>query len=437
MPKTTPKLTDGKAGTIAKAELPAKGQRFIFDDHRDAPRGFGLRLTAAGGRAFVLQYNIDGRQHRKTIGEWPTWSLEAARAEAQDLTRRINTGADPLAEKWRRRTEPTVAELAKEWLDMHATGLKSEQGIRALIGGDLVKAIGPLKVSDVRRRDVIEAVEAKAIRTPRQAAIMLAYARKLMDFATDRDVIPANPLAGLKPASIKVAGKRDPLKAVARGRVLDHDEIRAFWNSAENVALHRITALALKMVLITGQRPGEVAGMHEREIAGRVWTIPASRRGKTNTPNSVWLTDTALEIIAAARAEIARLQVRRKAPASGFIFEAVPGKPITNAALARAVEREHAALGAKLVEPWGRWTPHDLRRSMRTGLSACKVRPDIAELVIGHTKQGIVAVYDRHAFDDERRMALEAWERRLLAIVAGRNPDTVADNVVKLERVGA
>jgi hypothetical protein len=97
------KLTDGRAGTIAKAELPEKGQRFIFDDHRDAPRGFGLRVTKAGGKAFILKYSIDGRERRKTLGDWPTWSLEAARAEAQDLTRAINKGTDPLEAKRRRK----------------------------------------------------------------------------------------------------------------------------------------------------------------------------------------------------------------------------------------------------------------------------------------------------------------------------------------------
>jgi integrase len=427
------KLTDGKAGSIAKAELPEKGQRFIFDDHRDAPRGFGLRITQAGGKAFILKYTIDGRERRKTIGDWPTWSLEAARAEAQDLLRAINKGNDPLEAKRRRKGEPTVSELAAEWLDLHAAGLKSEQGIRALIGGDLVKAIGNMKVTDVRRRDVIEAIEAKAINTPRQAAIMLAYSRKLMDYATDRDFIPANPLAGLKPSAIKVKGKRDPLKSVARGRVLDPDEIKLFWANAETSGLHRITALALKLVLVTGQRPGEVAGMHQDEIKGRLWTIPASRRGKTDTPHTVYLTDTALQIIADAREELTRLQARRKAPASGYVFEASPGKAIGNAALSRAVERAHEALGAKLIEPWGRWTPHDLRRTMRTGLSACKVRPDISELTIGHTKRGIVAVYDQHAFDDERRRALEAWESRLTAIVEGRDPDSASgDNVVQM-----
>lgn len=435
--KSMAKLADGKAGTIAKAEPPASGYRLVFDDHRDAPRGFALRVTAAGGKAFVLRYTMDGRQRLKTIGDWPAWGLEQARMEARTLFHRVQTGDDPLEEKRKRRAEPTVAELARDWLDRHATGLRSERAIRALINNDLLPSVGRLKVSDVRRRDVIEAVEAKAENTPRAAAQLLLYARRLFDFATDRDFIPANPLAGLKPGAITVKGQREPLRQVARGRILDHDEIRSFWANVETCGLHRLTALALKLVLVTGQRPGEVAGMHEAEIAGNVWTIPAARRGKTETAHAVHLTATAQAIISEAKAEIGRLAKRRTVGASGHIFEAWPGKPVNNAALARAVDRSHVALGAKDVPPWGRWTPHDLRRTMRTGLSACRIRPDIAELAIGHTKRGITAVYDRHEFDAERKAALEAWEKRLLSVLSGADPDRAeADNVVKLEARG-
>jgi len=428
------KLTDGKQGTIAKAQAPAQGKVFIYDDARTAPRGLGLKLTAAGGKTFVLKYQVDGRQRLKVIGDWPTWTLEAARAEGHDLLRGINKGTDPLEEKRKRREEPTVAELAAEWLDRHATGLKSEASIRAHINKTLIPAIGGMRVSDVRRRHVIEVIEAKAALHPRAAAQALLYSRKLLDYATDRDFLRANPLAGLRPSAITVRGKRSPLKAVARARVLDQDEVCAFWNNAEATGLHRLTALCLKLILVTGQRPGEVAGMHLDEINGRLWTIPAARRGKTETSHTVHLTDTALQIIEAAKAEIARLIRRRGATPTGHIFEASPGRPITSAALCRAVDREHRALGAKDVQPWGRWSPHDLRRTMRTGLSAARVRPDIAELVIGHTKRGIVAVYDQHGFDAERRSALEAWEARLLQIVAGQDPDAAtAGNVVKLE----
>lgn len=445
-----PSKKDGPLDGVLYLDLvkpPAKGQRFFFDDHRDAPRGFGLRVTQAGGVAFILQYTVEGKQRRKTVGEYPTWTLEAARLEASKLRREIDAGADPLEDKRRRRAEPTVEELAKEWLKKAATGLKSEGAIRGYMR-DIVEGIPPddnkngkrkhglgdMKVTDVRRRDVIELVEAKAITAPRAAAQVLLYARRLMDYATDRDIIGANPLAGLKPGSIQVEGRRDPLKAVARGRILTADEIRAFWANADTCGLHRLTSLCLKLVLVTGQRPGEVAGMRDDEISGRWWTIPASRRGKTDSTHTVYLTDAALQIIADAKVEIDRLSERRKAPWSGHVFEARPGAAITNAALARAVERSRDALGNVASDQWGHWTPHDLRRTMRTGLSAAKIRPDIAELTIGHTKRGIVAVYDQHGFADERRAALEAWERRLMLVIAGQDPDAIeGDNVVMLE----
>lgn len=429
------KLTDGKTGNIAKAEPPAKGQRFIFDDHRDAPRGFGLRITAAGGKAFVMAYNADGKQRRATIGEWPVWSLEAARSEATAMRRKIDTGTDPLEEKRQRRErrmEPTVKDVAIDWLEKHASGLKSEGTIKGLIVNDLLPAIGDLKIKDVRRRDVIDLVEAKAKVAPRSAAQLLIYARAVFTFAADREFIEFNPVADLKPGSIKLQGQRDPLKAVKRSRVLDVDEIRNFWELADSSNLHRLTALALKLVLVTGQRPGEIVGIHDSEISGNVWTIPAERRGKTETEHAVYLTETALEIIDTAKRARASTQGRREAPPSGHVFEVAGGKPPAVAALSQAVRKSYAGLGGK-SDP-NQWRPHDLRRTCRTGLSACRIRPDIAELTIGHVKPGIVGVYDQHAFDDERRAALEAWESRLLQIIAGQDPDAAKiDNVVKLE----
>jgi len=431
------KLTDGRSGTIARAEPPETGQRFLFDSHRDAPRGFGLRITSAGGKAFILNYQSNGRRRRKTIGEWPVWSLEAARHEARDLMQRIATGDDPLEAERRRSQEPLIDDIAADWLEMHASGLRSEGAIRGYVRNDILPAIGHLKVSDLRRRDVIELVEKKAVTAPRAAAQILIYARRMLDYATDRDYIQANPIAGLKPSSIKVKGKRDPLKSVARARVLDDGELRGFWTNIEACGLHRLTALALKFILVTGQRPGEVCGLHSREIAERVWTIPSERRGKTQSAHKVYLTDTALAILDAARDEIARLTRRRATSWEGYLFEAVPGAPVTTAALCRGLARHHADLETKHVAPWGRWTPHDLRRTMRTGLSACKVRPDIAELTIGHVKTGIIAVYDQYAFEEECADALTRWEARLLDTVLDRPPAQTSSNVIHLKGRGA
>lgn len=142
------------------------------------------------GRLVAL---LDGRERRKTIGDWPIWSLEAARAEARELSRRVQKGKDPLEEQRRHEAAPTVANLADEWLHRYATGLASETAIRGCMNNDLIPALGRMKVADVRRRDLIEVIEAKAENTPRAAAQLLLYARRLFDYATDREHIHGNP----------------------------------------------------------------------------------------------------------------------------------------------------------------------------------------------------------------------------------------------------
>mgnify|MGYP001226993304 CR=1 FL=1 len=376
--------------------------------------GLCLIVQPTGAKSWTLRYRAGGKQRRLKLGSYPAMSLSEARGKAREAQAGVVDGLDPAQAKIERKAAPTVGELAATWLDAHATGLKSEVAIRGYMNNDLVPALGHFKVAAIRRAHVIEVIEAKAAKTPRAAAQLLTYARLLFDYATDRDMIPANPLAGLRPASIKVKGKRDPLKAVKRARVLDAEEVAAFWRNVETCGMHRLSALALKMILLTGQRPGEVAGMHVDEINGRVWTIPKARRGKTETAHDVYLTDTALRLIHDAKAEVERLQKRRNAAPSGHIFEASPGAAVTNAALWRAVQRHADTLGNKVAEEWGHWTPHDLRRTMRTGLSACEVLPHVAELTIGHIPQGILAVYDHHGFEVERQAALEAWESRLI-----------------------
>ena len=428
-----PRFSDGPTGTIAKLPTPTTvTKKLYFDDHKNSPTGFGLRVTAKGQRAFILRYSVDGKRRLKTIGQWPFWSLDAARIEAQVTLRDLAGGADPLEEKRLRRDEHTIADLATEWLSKYATGLKSERDIKSAITNDLVPAIGHMKVSDVRRRDVIAVLEAKAEKAPRSAALLLQYSRKMLDFATDRDYVAANCLAGLKPSAIVVQGKSNALAPVVRSRVLDDEEICSFWANADQANLHPLTVCALRLILVTGQRPGEIAGMHISEIDGNVWTIPADRRGKTETAHKVHLTNLAIQIIEQATREKNRLTQRRTKPSGGYVFEARPGAPISNATLGKAVIRAAVSLGIKSIEPHGAWTPHDLRRTMRTGLSACKIRPDIAEMTIGHTKKGISATYDLHSFGTERRHALEQWEKRLLQIIDG-DADRTGDNVIALE----
>ena len=415
-------LTDERLKAL---EPPEKGKRLLFDGHRNAPRGFGVRVMPSGKRTFVLRYNAGGRDRLLTIGEYGgnKWSLAAARVEAGKLRRQIDGGADILQERRTERAEPSVSDAVERFVKSKA-GLQSAGAIEAALNRHLLPALGDRKVRQVRRRDVIAVIEAIAVEHPRQAGKVLTYTKQLFSWAEDRELVEVSPIASLKPK--RIAGG---LIARKRARVLDDDEIRGFWQNVEDCGIHGITAQALKFVLVTGQRPGEIAGMRWDEINDGVWTVPASRRGKTNDTNTIPLTRTARAILEAARTELERLGARRKGKAGGHVFEARPGRPITVPAMSRAIARYTQQLGNKPTDPWGNWTPHDLRRTMRTGLSACGIAENISERVIGHVKRGILSVYDHHTFDAEKVAALEAWERRRLRIVEGK-PAT--DNIVNL-----
>ena len=288
---------------------------------------------------------------------------------------------------------------------------RSYPDINALLKRYVVPELGSWKITDIRRRHVISLVERITDHAPRQAALVLTYLKQIFAWAEDREIVEANPIATLRPS--KVSPTLTPRR---RGRVLSESEICAFWEKAETCGMHRLTALALKLVLVTGQRPGEVAGMSRKEIDGELWTIPAGRRGKTETDHVVPLTRTALSVVEEAATETTRLG-RRHQRTGDFVFEAKPGSPITPEAIARAVKRYGQSIGNQNDERWGTWTPHDLRRTVRTGLAAIGVDEVTAEAAIGHTRKGIAAVYDVHGYAKEKRVALEAWETKLLGIL--------------------
>lgn len=407
----TVRLTDDY---LNRLEAPVKGAKLIFDDHPDAPRGFGVRITATGSKAFILRYTIGGRARLLTIGEYArhSWRLLAARKQAGEYRVKINAGIDPLEDRRKATREPTFAEVAEDYCQRHADKLRRGDQVRWVLDKHVLPALGKRRLTEIRRADVIDLTEDIAAKAPRVAALALLRIKQVLGYAEDRELIEVNPAATIKPSRVSRA-----LTPRARGRVLSASEVKSFWDGAEGCGMHRLTAILLKLVLTTGVRPGEAAGARWEEISGDVWTIPASRRGKTDTEHVVPLTETALGLLVQAKAEADRLGKRRTKKAAGYVFEARPGKPITTGAVGRAVSRYAEALGNVNTDTHGHWTPHDLRRSVRTGLAAAGISDTVAEAVIGHTRKGIIGVYDQHKYDTEKRAALEAWERTLLRIV--------------------
>jgi integrase len=250
-------------------------------------------------------------------------------------------------------------------------------------------------------------------RAPITANRLQSVLVRMLNFAAERGIIEHSPLVGMKRP-----------RESSRTRVLSDEQIMAFWTALdlENTAIdiYRVTKLALKMILLTGQRPGEVAGMAWSEIDGDLWIIPPGRMKVRNSqPQRVPLCPIAHEAIE---------QAKIYSDGSDYVFLSShkPGRPVSRQALTRAVGRHWAEIGIKEA-----FTPHDLRRTVRSKLAELGVKDVVAERVLGHKLQGMMAVYNQHPYDVEKRQALTLWERRLREIVGHSEPKK---NVIEFAR---
>jgi integrase len=205
---------------------------------------------------------------------------------------------------------------------------------------------------------------------------------------------------------------------VRRERVVSDDEINRIWAGTEGPGAFNGIVRAL---LLTGQRREEVAGMTWDEIAPdlSVWTIPASR-AKNGVAHVVPLSPHAQTVLRAAS------RVKREADGSrDLVFSGEPG---VFSGWSKSKARLDSRSGVN------GWTLHDLRRTTATGLQKLGVRLEVTESVLNHvsgSRAGIVGVYQRHEWAEEKRAALNAWGEHVAAIVEGRG---VAGNVSRLRR---
>jgi integrase len=418
-------LTDLKIRSLKAAEKP-------FDVKDTQVPGLHVRVMPTGHRSFVLLGRFPGKPHptRRALGGYGELTLQEARDKAREWRRLISRGIDPQVQEERERqsllrqqgiTFSAVAEdFIRDKLPSERKGKETEQDIRR----ELLPKWGMRPITDVTSLEVRNLV--KAIRdrhgTPYQAHNILITIRRLFGWAIDQTVygIEQSPCDRLKPKSI--VGQRLP-----RTRVLDNDELNAFWRATGRLGypyqhIYRLLAL-------TGLRRNEVAWARwdEFNLPHKVWTIPAARM-KSGAAHVVPLTDDVLAILR----ELPRFRD------GDFLFSTTFGrKPV------RGFNRAKHKLDWHMLGSWraiGRMRDddrrnkaippfkiHDVRRTMRTGLSALPIPDLVRELVIGHTKPGLHKVYDQYAYLDEKRFALDAWAARLRSIV---NP--LADNVVEL-----
>ncbi len=396
------KLTQRKIETLECP--PGAKDALVFDDEQ---RGLGVRVTANGGKSYLAQYTFAGKKRRIPLGSCSAISLAAARDAVRSILGDVARGNDPAADRKEAALE-AQRKAAGEALTLEA----------------LLEQWGALRLADRRERYAAEAVRAikyafaKHLKAPaadldRAAVVRVldnltkngkaamssrtaAYGRACYHWATKRGSLTVNPFQDLPLAPV-----------VKRERVLTDDELRSVWRATSGPGSFNAI---IRTLMITGQRREEVAGMTWDEIAPDLstWTIPGSR-AKNGEEHIVPLSPQARAILRAAP--------RFDRDDDGEPELVFPGR----VGSFNGFSKSKAALDeASGVEDW---RLHDLRRTVATGLQKLGVRLEVTEAVLNHvsgSRAGIVGVYQRHTWSDEKQAALNAWGEHVAAIVEGR-----------------
>jgi integrase len=393
---------------IRGLQPPAKGRLELADA---ACRGLWLRVTAIGTKSFAFRYRARGvrRVERLTLGKYPDVSLRDARARADKLRAQIAAGKNPSAHR-REASGRSFAALAERYLTEHArrhkrTAAKDERNLRLHI----LPRWAERDFASITRADVIALIE-RLVSTgkPVLANRVHALISGIFGFAMDVDLASANPAARLRKRGVETV----------RTRTLSDAEIQLFWHRIVESPIPRSVGLALRLVLATGCRPGEAAGMAHGELEfdgdGNPigWTMPPAR-SKNRRAHFVPLSLLASELIVAAMA----------ADSSIFVFVSRSKRGhVDNIALAKAIAQMPSLLPDNQAgsESWRADPPtaHDLRRTVATRLAAAGVPGEDVSAVLGHLRADVTGRhYDHYDRANEKRRALERWARILASIV--------------------
>ena len=414
--------------SIKKQPLPEK--------RRELPDGkiTGLYLVhqPSGAKSWALRYRFDGQPRKLTIGPYPAVGLSAARKRAQEAVGAIASGNDPArtkkAEREARRAEQSTADrveaVANSFVDRYVrrnVGASWARETERLLRVEVVPKIGGSRIGEVTRAEIHKLLDEMVDRgSPINANRLLAVLRRMFNWSVERGLIERSPCEKLKA----------PAAEHARDRVLSEDEIRAAWQAFKGVGwpFGRIAQL----LLLTGARRDEIAAgrWSEIDLEARTWTV-AKERSKNGVAHEIPLSDAAIGIIR----ELPRIGDK----GDGFIFTTTNRSPVSGWSRAKAhVDKSVIAVKRETadVEAPAHWTFHDLRRTAASGMAGLGIAPHVVEAVLNHksgTIKGVARVYNRYDYAAEKRAALDAWARRLEAIVTG----AAASNVVELAQARA
>ena len=367
--------------------------------HDDVVRGLMLRIATSGGKVWWFVKAKDGARFKVRIGEYPATSLADARAAASNLSSK--TVAGTLSKKRPKHAKAaavsTVDELVTAFIADYKTAHKSWRDVELDLGKHVQPQIGKRRPDKIRRNDVGD-VLLELLDQPRVHNKIKSHLSGLFKWSARRGIVEANPVVGF-----------ENLPTKARDRVLTDAEMKAIWKACDAVGYPYGPYVQLLMLL--GQRRTETAAMELARVGQNsgLWDIPAERT-KNSRAHLVPLPQVARDIIAALP-----LMVDEEGEPRPFLFPALSKPDSHLTTYSEGKELIDAASGVK------DWWLHDLRRTMSTGMAGLGVQPVVIEAVLNHAsgqQSGVAGVYNRYAYLDEKRAALDAWATRLQEIVS-------------------
>ncbi len=417
------KLTDKK---LKNLKAPKTGRFEVWDqlvsDDRTLPGTFGIRVTRKGAKSWVIMYRtLDAakgkiQQKRLKIGSYPAMSLAEARKAARDTLLDVSKGTDPAKVKQSARAELlgaiTFGDALNQFIDKYAKRETRGWKETSRVFDKYVKPdLGDYRLDAVTTLQIRDLVEAKAETAPYMANRMLAYLRKFFNWASERDMVDASPVSAIKP----------PGKENARDRILNDGEIRLAWNAFDKMGWP--FGHAFTLLLITGQRRDEVTKMRWKDIDEKecLWTLPREAT-KADRLHEVPLSDLAVEILQSVPRTSNEFvfSTNGKTPISGF-SKAKAKADKTAAFLQLQADGQDRPTEKQIAESMlPDWRLHDLRRTVASYMARLGTAPHVIEKVLNHSSgaiSGVAAVYNRYAYTEEKRAALDTWSRALEAIV--------------------
>lgn len=409
---------------------------------RSEGNGFTIRVMPSGVKTWLYVYTFGGKRREMNLGSYPHVTLEAARGRFEVARNRVKNDIDPMPEKAEaaeaaevRRQELTFDQLAREYIANNVEGQLVDFSVytikRILLTSGKAGAVDDFKpwrkrvVAAITTEEAAKLVKDVSTRSAAAARNLIRTARPMFAYALARGMVPTNPFILGSVKSFLSKPVQSKLEPTVKSRTFSEDEIRHFWEELSRAKGTEEAKNALRLMLLTGQRPSEVLGLHSEEIAGNWWTLPKgrtkARHDKNRVDHMVYLVPEALQLIGDKKGFIFASPVKSRSGAP------VEPRPITANSLGHMVSVNNNYFG---LPPWG---PHDLRRTCRTFMSDIDgITANAAEAILNHAREGTKKNYDHHRYQRQIETALTLWRDKLVEVVGGHLVPGLPDNVIPI-----